>query len=153
MAVDARTGNAAIAPVKWRQTIGRRGLTNSEQLRALAFATPGAIFIFSQCGASIPIELDEAARIDGVCSPQFVFKIYRPQMALALVAFGITALLLSAGAKQKLPVGLGKVRNSREAPWTYPMAAAIVCDIPPIAICFALRRKTSGAMPMVGVKG
>ncbi|HUJ99360.1 MAG TPA: ABC transporter permease subunit, partial [Stellaceae bacterium] len=31
----------------------------------VTFATPYAIFIFHQYGASIPIELDEAARIDG----------------------------------------------------------------------------------------
>ncbi len=31
----------------------------------VTFATPYAIFIFQQYGTSIPIELDEAARIDG----------------------------------------------------------------------------------------
>src|SRR5262249_11204520 len=36
----------------------------------VAFATPYAIFIFQQYGRSIPIELDEAARIDGASPVQ-----------------------------------------------------------------------------------
>ena len=45
----------------------------------VAFATPYAIFIFQQYGRSIPIELDEAARIDGA-SP---IQIYFPSLSAA----------------------------------------------------------------------
>ena len=61
----------------------------------VTFATPYAIFIFQQYGASIPHELDEAARIDGASAPQVFFRIYLPLMAPALVAIGTYALLLS----------------------------------------------------------
>ena len=48
--------------------MGKYGLTNNP-IAVIAvevtFATPYAIFIFQQYGASIPFELDEAARIDG----------------------------------------------------------------------------------------
>ena len=44
----------------------------------VTFATPYAIFIFQQYGASIPYELDEAARIDGASPPQIFFRIYLP---------------------------------------------------------------------------
>jgi len=69
--------------------MGKYGLTNSP-LAVIAvevtFATPYAIFIFHQYGASIPFELDEAARIDGASPPQIFFRIYLPLMAPALVA-------------------------------------------------------------------
>ena len=50
---------------------------------------------FSNTAASIPIELDEAARIDGPSPWQVYFRIYLPMMAPALVAVGTYALLLA----------------------------------------------------------
>ena len=61
----------------------------------VTFATPYAIFIFQQYGSSIPLELDEAARIDGASPLQIYFRIYLPLMAPALVAIGTYALLLA----------------------------------------------------------
>jgi len=148
--------------------MGKYGLTNNP-IAVIAvevtFATPYAIFIFSQYGASIPIELDEAARIDGASPPQIFFRIYLPLMAPALVAIGTYALLLSwneylyaflllsSEGKLTVPVGLGKFLNSDEAPWNYLMAAAILYAIPPMVIYYAFRRKMSGGLTMGGVKG
>jgi len=147
--------------------MGKYGLTNNP-IAVIAvevtFATPYAIFIFSQYGASIPMELDEAARIDGASPPQIFFKIYLPLMAPALVAIGTYALLLSwneylyaflllsSEGKLTVPVGLGKFLNSDEAPWNYLMAAAILYAIPPMVIYYAFRRKMSGGLTMGGVK-
>ena len=61
----------------------------------VTFATPYAIFIFQQYSASIPHELDEAARIDGASTPQIFFHIFVPLMRPALVAVGTYALLLA----------------------------------------------------------
>ena len=46
----------------------------------VTFATPYAIFIFQEYGRSIPIELDESARIDGASPFQIYYKIYLPLM-------------------------------------------------------------------------
>ncbi len=61
----------------------------------VTFATPYAIFIFQQYAESIPIEMDESARIDGASPWQIYFRIYLPLMAPALVAVGTYALLLA----------------------------------------------------------
>ena len=61
----------------------------------VTFATPYAIFIFQEYGRSIPLELDESARIDGASPLQIYFRIYLPLMAPALVAVGTYALLLA----------------------------------------------------------
>ena len=131
----------------------------------VTFATPYAIFIFKQYGASIPHELDEAARIDGASPPQIYWQIYLPLMAPALVAIGTYALLLSwneylyaflllsSTDNITVPVGLGKFLNSDEAPWNYLMAAAIVYAAPPMAIYYAFRRKMNSGLTMGGVKG
>jgi multiple sugar transport system permease protein len=131
----------------------------------VTFATPYAIFIFQQYSASIPHELDEAARIDGASPPQIYFRIYLPLMAPALVAIGTYALLLawneylyaflllSADNTITVPVALGKFLNSDEAPWNYLMAAAITYALPPLAIYYMFRRYMSSGLTMGGVKG
>jgi len=147
--------------------MGKYGLTdNPVSLIAVevTFATPYAIFIFKQYSASIPLELDEAARIDGATPLQIYLRIYLPLMAPALVAIGTYALLLSwneylyaflllsSDATITVPVGLGKFLNSDEAPWNYLMAAAILYALPPMAIYYAFRRKMSSGLTMGGVK-
>jgi multiple sugar transport system permease protein len=148
--------------------MGKYGLLNNP-IAVIAvevtFATPYAIFIFQQYGASIPHELDEAARIDGASPPQIFFRIYLPLMAPALVAIGTYALLLSwneylyaflllsSGGVITVPVGLGKFLNSDESPWNYLMAAAIIYALPPLVIYYAVRRRMSSGLTMGGVKG
>jgi multiple sugar transport system permease protein len=144
------------------------GLTNnlwSVIAAEVTFATPYAIFIFQQYGTSIPIELDEAARIDGASPFQVYWKIYLPLMAPALVAVGTYALLLawneylyqflllSSKQSMSVPVALAQFLNSDEAPWNYMMATAIVYAIPPVAIYYAFRRRMSAGLTMGGVKG
>jgi multiple sugar transport system permease protein len=131
----------------------------------VTFATPYAIFIFQQYGVSIPIELDEAARIDGASPLQVYFRVYLPLMAPALVAVGTYALLLAwneylyqfllLSSKQNMtvPVALAQFLNSDEAPWNYMMATAIVYALPPVAIYYAFRRRMTAGLAMGGVKG
>ena len=131
----------------------------------VTFATPYAIFIFQQYGVSIPIELDEAARIDGASPVQVYLRIYLPLMAPALVAVGTYALLLawneylyqflllSSKRSMTVPVALAQFLNSDEAPWNYMMATAIVYALPPVAIYYVFRGRMTAGLTMGGVKG
>jgi multiple sugar transport system permease protein len=131
----------------------------------VTFATPYAIFIFQQYAVSIPIELDEAARIDGASPLQIYFRIYLPLMTPALVAVGTYALLLAwneylyqfllLSSKQNMtvPVALAQFLNSDESPWNYMMATAIVYALPPIAIYYAFRHRMTAGLALGGVKG
>jgi multiple sugar transport system permease protein len=130
-----------------------------------AFATPYAIFIFQQYGRSIPIELDEAARIDGASPAQIYFRIYLPLMVPALVAVGTFALLLawneflyqflllSSTKSMTVPVAIVQFLNSDESPWNYMMATAVIYALPPVAIYYAFRRYMASGLTMGGVKG
>jgi multiple sugar transport system permease protein len=131
----------------------------------VTFATPYAIFIFLEYGRSIPLELDESARIDGASPVQIYFRIYLPLMAPALVAVGTYALLLawneylyqflllSNDRSMTVAVALGKFLNSDVAPWNYMMATAIVYALPPIATYYMFRGRMSAGLTMGGVKG
>jgi multiple sugar transport system permease protein len=131
----------------------------------VTFATPYSIFIFSQYGRGIPLELDESARIDGASPLQIYFRIYLPLMAPALVAIGTYALLLawneylyqflllSNKRSMTVPVALAQFLNSDEAPWNLMMATAIVYAILPITIYYVVRRRMTAGLTMGGVKG
>jgi len=131
----------------------------------VTFATPYAIFIFQQYGSSIPVSLDEAARIDGATPFQIYLRIYLPLMAPAMVAVGTYALLLawneylylylllSSQGNMTVPVALGRFLNSDEAPWNLMMATAVIYALPPIVIYYAFRRHMSAGLTMGGVKG
>jgi multiple sugar transport system permease protein len=134
-------------------------------LALTTFATPYAIFIFSQYGKSIPMELDESARIDGANPLQVYVRIYLPLMAPALVAVGTYALLLawneylynflllSTPQSMTVAVALAQFLNSDESPWNYMMATAIIYAMPPIILYYGFRRHMAAGLTMGGVKG
>jgi len=159
---------ASFLAIPFYRIIQIYGMTNylwSVIAALTTFATPYAIFIFSQYGKSIPMELDESARIDGASPLQIYFWIYLPLMAPALVAVGTYALLLawneylyqflllSSKKSMTVPVALAQFLNSDEAPWNYMMATAIVYALPPVAIYYAFRRRMTAGLTMGGVKG
>jgi len=131
----------------------------------VSFATPYAIFVFQEYGRSIPIEVDESARIDGASPIQIYRRIYLPLMAPALVAVGTYAmllawneylyqfLLLSSKASMTVPVALAQFLSSDQSPWNYMMATAIIYALPPVAIYYAFRRRMTAGLTMGGVKG
>ncbi len=144
------------------------GLTNSLWaviLSIVTFSTPYAIFIFSQYGKSIPMELDELARIDGANPWQIYFRIYLPLMAPALVAVGTYALLLawneylynflmlSTPESMTVAVALAQFLNSDESPWNYMMATAVIYALPPLILYYGFRRYMAAGLTMGGVKG
>jgi multiple sugar transport system permease protein len=159
---------ASFLAIPFYRIMQNYGLTNnlwSVIAAMVTFATPYAIFIFQNYGASIPLELDESARIDGASPWQIYYKIYLPLMAPALVAVGTYALLLawneylyqflllSDKRSMTVPVALAQFLNSDEAPWNYMMATAIVYALPPIAAYYCFRQKMTGGLTMGGVKG
>jgi multiple sugar transport system permease protein len=100
----------------------------------------------------IPIELDEAARMDGASPVRVYLRIYLPLMAPALAAVGtyravarlervplpVRAALLDPqhdGGRRDRPV-----LQQRRGTWNYMMATASSIRLPPIVIFYALRR-------------
>ena len=131
----------------------------------VTFATPYAILIFLQYARLIPVELDDAARVDGATPLQVYRRIYLPLMAPALVVVGTYALLLawneylyqflllSSTRNMTVPVAMEQFFDSDEAPWNYMMSTALVYALPPIAIYYAFRRYMVAGLALGGVKG
>jgi multiple sugar transport system permease protein len=159
---------AAFLAVPMYKSMSVYGLLNSQWALILAMvtiATPYSIWVLKQASDKLPLELDEAARMDGATPLQLFRLVYLPLMVPSLVAIGTYALLLawneylyaflllSSDNTITVPVALGKFLNSDEAPWNYMMAASIVYALPPLVIYYIFRRYMSAGLTMGGVKG
>ena len=146
---------ASFLVIPFSRLMASYGLSNSRWAIIAAnvtFAGPYAILILQKYATLIPIELDEAARVDGASVVQMYRRVYVPLMTPALVAVGTFALLLawneylyqyvllSSTRNMTVAVAIAQFFNSDEAPWNYMMAIAIIYSVPPIVIFYALRR-------------
>ncbi|PYN13026.1 MAG: ABC transporter permease [Candidatus Rokuibacteriota bacterium] len=159
---------ASLLVIPFSRLMVSYGLTNSLWAIVAAnvtFATPYAILILQQYARLIPIELDQAAQIDGASPAQVYRRIYLPLMAPALAAVGTFALLLawneylyqyvllSSTRNMTVAIAIAQFFNSDEAPWNYMMATAILYALPPIVIFYALRRFMATGLTRGAVRG
>lgn len=131
----------------------------------VTFAAPYALLILQWYGRLIPIELDEAARIDGATPLQVYAKVYVPLMAPALAAVGTYALLvswneylyqfllLSSPSKKTVAIAIAEFFENDDSPWNLMVAAGLIYSVPPIVTFFALRRYIASGLTMGAVKG
>ena len=159
---------AAFLAVPMYKTMGMYGLLNSDWSLVLAMATlssPYAIWILRQASDKLPVELDEAAMIDGASPFQLFRLIYLPLMVPSLIAVGTYALLLawneylyaflllSKDTAITLPVALGNFLSADDSPWELLMTAGFLYALPPAAIYYAFRRYMASGLTAGAVKG
>jgi len=129
----------------------------------VAFAIPFAILILHLYASLIPLELDDAARVDGASPIQVYLRIYLPLMVPALAVVAIYALLLAWNdylyqavllSIRNMTVSMtqGQLFADVDAEWNAMMAAAIIYVLPPIAVLFALRRYVAASLSMVDAR-
>lgn len=158
---------AAFLAVPMYRTMGLYGLLNNQWALILAMVTlasPYAIWVFKQASDKLPVELDEAAYIDGATPLQLFRVVYLPLMAPSLVAVGIYAvllawneylyafLLLSKETDVTLAVGLGNFLSADDSPWELLMATGLVYALPPAVIYYVFRKYMASGLTQGAVK-
>jgi multiple sugar transport system permease protein len=127
----------------------------------VTFALPFAILILQLYARLIPLELDDAARVEGASVPQLYLRIYLPLMTPALAIVSVFALLLAwndylneavllSVRNMTLSVTQGNLFTDIDAPYNAMMAAAILYVLPPIALLLVLRRYVAGSLTLLG---
>jgi len=124
----------------------------------VTFATPFAIVILQQYARLIPLELDEAARLDGASAGQIYWRVYLPLMMPALVVVASYALviawndyvyqfvLLTASRNTTVSIMQAQLFADTDAPWNAMMAAAIIYAMPPVVLFFVLHRYVAAGL-------
>ncbi len=158
---------AAFLAVPMYRTMGIYGLLNNHWALILAMvtiATPYAIWVLKQASDNLPIELDEAAIMDGASPMQLFRLVYLPLMMPALVAIGTYSLLLawneylyaflllSKDTEVTLPVALGNFLAADDSPWELLMTTGFIYALPPAAIYYIFRRYLVSGLTAGAVK-
>ena len=158
---------AAFLAVPMYKTMGMYGLLNNDWALILAMVTvasPYAIWILRQASDKLPVELDEAALIDGASPFQLFRLVYLPLMVPSLIAVGTYALLLawneylyaflllSNDRSITLAVALGNFLSADDSPWELLMATGLIYALPPAAIYYAFKRYMVSGLTAGAVK-
>ncbi|MBK6466355.1 MAG: carbohydrate ABC transporter permease [Rhodobacter sp.] len=122
-------------------------------------------FLMRQYFLTIPIELAEAARIDGASLARIFFTIYLPLAKPALAAFAIFAFMFSWNElftaliylpsdleKTTLTVGLALFQQQYSGQWPLMMAASLFSVAPIIIVFFLAQRHFIAGISMSGLK-
>ena len=129
------------------------------------FANAYDVFLLRQFFMTIPLELDDAAKIDGASPLQTLFYIILPQARPALVSVAIFHFLyawndfyepliyLHSPEHWTLAVGLQTFNALYAVNTNYIMAASAVMILPPIILYFLAQRIFTQGVVFSGVKG
>jgi len=158
---------AAFLAVPMYKTMGLYGMLNNRWSMILAMVTlaaPYAIWVLKQASDKLPVELDEAAIVDGASAGQLFRLVYLPLMTPSLVAIGVYAvllawneylyafLLLSDEKDITLAVSLGLFLSADDSPWELLMATGVLYALPPAAIYYVFKRYMVSGLTAGAVK-
>ena len=132
----------------------------------LVFVLPFTIWTLRGFVAGVPIELEEAAMVDGCSRLRAFTRITFPLMAPGLVATGVFAfiqawnefvfalVLMNRPEHQTLPVWLQAFNEgARGTDWGGVMAGSTVMAIPVIVFFLLVQRKVTSGLTAGAVKG
>jgi multiple sugar transport system permease protein len=144
------------------------GLTNSHlglSLAYLTFALPFVMWVMRDFFASVPVDLEEAALIDGATRLGALWDVVLPQAVPGIIATGIFAflfawneylfalVLISDESLRTLPPGMMRFVSTTDTNWGLIMAASTLATLP-MALAFGLiQRYLVTGMGAGGVKG
>jgi multiple sugar transport system permease protein len=123
------------------------------------------VFLLRQYIMTIPMEIDEAARMDGANAWQIYWRIHLPLMAPALVLVGTfhfmnawndylgPLIFLNDQSTYTLPLGLALFKGLHEVDVVSIAAVTIILCLPPLALFFYAQRYIMDSALGSSVKG
>jgi multiple sugar transport system permease protein len=129
------------------------------------FGGAAAVFFLRQFFMTIPMELEDAAKMDGLNPLQIFIRIMLPLSKPALVTQGIFGFLagyndflgpliyINSTEKYTLQLVLASFQGFYNAQWTYIMAGSVLALIPTILLFFFAQRYFVEGITMTGMKG
>ncbi len=131
----------------------------------LTFAMPLTIWLLVGFFRQLPVELEEAARVDGAGRLRTLLEVVVPISAPALATTAILtfvycwneflfALSFTLGPeRQTVPVAIALFRGQYQVPWGQVLAAAMVATAPVALLVLAFQRRIVQGLVSGAVKG
>jgi multiple sugar transport system permease protein len=132
---------------------------------APGFASAYTIFMLRQFFLNIPLELEDAARIDGCSRLRIYFQIILPLAQAALVTVAIFTFIgewssfiwplvvLSSDKLYPITVGIALFRGEHSLYYDRVFAASLLATVPLLIVFFLGQRYIIGGISLTGLKG
>jgi multiple sugar transport system permease protein len=130
-----------------------------------ASAQPFGTFLLRQFFLTIPKELEEAARIDGMGHFQIYRRIILPLALPALATLAVfqfmaiwneflwPLVVLNSPNKFTIPLGLGYLNSQHSTDWTRLMAGSVILLVPIVTVFAFAQRYYVRGIALTGLKG
>ena len=130
----------------------------------LALGLPLVTWVLFGYFETLPREIDEAARMDGVSVPGLLWRIILPMSLPSLVTTGLLAFITAWNEflfalaftsnidRQTIPVGIANFTNLYYVPWGDIAAASAVVTVPLILLVLFFQRHIIEGLTQGGVK-
>lgn len=139
----------------------RLGMLNTYPALVLAHAgiyLPTAVWILSSFYRTIPMDLEEAARIDGASTLRIFWSVILPLSTPGLIATGLIVFIMSwnefplalvigsTDAMRTAPVGISLFPGEFSFPWEIISAATILAVLPVVVISAVFQHRIIGGL-------
>lgn len=130
----------------------------------VGLSMPLMIFVMYGHFRSIPLQMDEAASIDGASRLRTLFSIILPLAAPGVVTAGLLGFIAnwnefllalsftSSQQRQTIPVGIANFNGQYFIPWGDMAAASVVVTIPLVALVLVFQRRLVAGITSGGIK-
>ena len=147
--------------------MGKAGLMNSRiglVIVYMSFSVPYAIWLLVGFFQTVPIDIDEAARIDGANKMQVFYRVVLPIVAPGIVAVAIytfinawneflySLILINSSEKATVAVALKSLEGQEVLDWGVMMAASALVVIPSVIFFMLIQKKIAGGLAAGAVK-
>ena len=144
------------------------GIVNTHLALVLSYTTfclPFCLWLLRAFFQSVPLELEEAALVDGAHRGRAVWHVVLPLALPGIIAAGIftfilawndflfALVLISSDELKTLPVGVNDLFNATIVDWGMIMAAGVMITVPTIGFFVAVQRHLIQGWGSGGLKG
>lgn len=131
------------------------------------FTLPFTVWVLTTFMRDLPIEIEEAAIVDGATPWIIIWRVFLPLLWPALVTTGLLAFIAawneflfaltftSSNATRTVPVAIALLSGGSqyEIPWGNIMAASVIVTVPLVVLVLIFQRKIISGLTAGGVKG
>ncbi|MET3924377.1 carbohydrate ABC transporter permease [Devosia sp. 2618] len=131
------------------------------------FTLPFTVWVLTTFMRDLPVEIEEAAIVDGASPWVIITRVFLPLMWPALVTTGLLAFIAawneflfaltftSSNATRTVPVAIALLSGGSqfETPWGLIMAASVIVTVPLVVLVLIFQRKIVSGLTAGGVKG
>jgi trehalose/maltose transport system permease protein len=131
------------------------------------FTLPFTVWVLTTFMRDLPVEIEEAAIVDGATPWVIITQVFMPLLWPALVTTGLLAFIgawneflfaltfTSSETTRTTPVAIGLISGAsqQEIPWGPIMAASVIVTVPLVILVLIFQRKIVAGLTAGGVKG